>query len=110
MVIAILVILLQEIVAVEIKPQRTTGWFMRRIHHNRSAHPKTTVSCNDSAHWRSLLTRLRHDEDGAVMAEYGLLITLIAAVVAGSWLSTLPSPPMSRGFLRLPGETSRRIM
>ena len=32
---------------------------------------------------RSLLTRLRHDEDGAAMAEYGLLITLIAAVVAG---------------------------
>jgi len=31
---------------------------------------------------RSLLS-LRHDEDGAAMAEYGLLITLIAAVVAG---------------------------
>ena len=66
---------------------------------------------------RSLLS-LRHDEDGAAMAEYGLLITLIAAVVAGvaslsaptSWLSTLPSPAMSRGFPPLSDKTGRLIM
>jgi pilus assembly protein Flp/PilA len=35
---------------------------------------------------RKLINRFRHDEDGAAMVEYGLLVGLIALVVAAAAL------------------------
>jgi pilus assembly protein Flp/PilA len=59
---------------------------------------------------RQLVTRFRHDEDGPTMVEYGLMVGLIAIVVAiaaivlgqnistifsniASYLKTLPTAP-----------------
>jgi pilus assembly protein Flp/PilA len=62
------------------------------------------------SHLRRLVTRFRYDEDGPTMVEYGLMVGLIAIVVAiaaivlgqnistifsniASYLATLPTAP-----------------